>query len=200
LINHFFRYALSIFIGVMIFVAPVVYAAKRSTTVRNLRVVESGVLYRSGSMSLSALARTLDEYRIRTVVSFRPTKSERDQTPEVAEIEEEAYCRKLGINYFRLEPKIWDSEDSKIPPPVQVNVDALLKIMDDPNNRPILVHCFAGVHRTGAYCAIFRMEYHNWSSAEALSELEKLGYANLGKEDDVRGYLQNYVPRSRRKK
>jgi hypothetical protein len=38
------------------------------------------------------------------------------------------------------------------------------------------------------------MECHGWSNAEAMHELKELGYDNLDREADVRGYLERYVP------
>jgi protein tyrosine/serine phosphatase len=66
--------------------------------------------------------------------------------------------------------------------------------MADPDNYPVLVHCFAGIHRTGAFCAIYRMEHDHLSNAEALRELKEGGYINLYDEWDVLGYLEEYKP------
>ena len=41
------------------------------------------------------------------------------------------------------------------------------------------------------------MEFQGWSNDDAMEELKALGYDNLDKEDDVRGYLERYVPRRR---
>ena len=72
--------------------------------------------------------------------------------------------------------------------------------MDDPNAYPVLIHCFAGKHRTGALCSIYRMEYQHWTNEEAMQELKSLGYTNLDTEEDVQGYLESYVPRWKRDK
>jgi hypothetical protein len=66
--------------------------------------------------------------------------------------------------------------------------------MWDPNNYPVLVHCWAGIHRTGAYCAIYRMEFDHWTNADAIAELKSMGYDTLDKEWDILGYLENYWP------
>ena len=70
--------------------------------------------------------------------------------------------------------------------------------MADPTNYPVLVHCFAGVHRTGAYCAVYRMEYEHWSNAEAVDEIKAHGYEQIEEQNDILGYLQTYVPRWKR--
>ena len=67
--------------------------------------------------------------------------------------------------------------------------------MDDPANYPVLVHCFAGIHRTGAYMAVYRMEIDRWDNDAALDELRACGYRHLDDEWDVLGYLESYRPR-----
>src|SRR5439155_1607322 len=67
-------------------------------------------------------------------------------------------------------------------------------ILDDPDNYPILIHCFAGIHRTGAYVAIYHMERDRWSNEDAIADLKAGGYDNLDNELDVLGYLQQYRP------
>src|SRR5262249_35695470 len=106
--------------------------------------------------------------------------------------EEEAFCQKMGIARYRLPPAKWWARDGH--PPADANVARFRKILDDPANHPVLIHCFAGVHRTGAYCAIFRMEYQGWSFADALAEMRANGYTKIDDERDVLGYLEKYVP------
>ena len=66
--------------------------------------------------------------------------------------------------------------------------------MADRNNYPVLIHCCAGIHRTGAYCAIYRMECEHWSNAQALDELHRFGYEHLYDEWDILTYLEDYRP------
>ena len=66
--------------------------------------------------------------------------------------------------------------------------------MSDPANYPVLIHCFAGIHRTGAYCAIYHIEQDHWSNDRAIDDLMAHGYYNLAGEEDICGYLHNYRP------
>src|SRR5262245_6292153 len=50
---------------------PVAFAFHQQNKMRNFRVVEPGVLYRSGQISLSALKRLVHDYGIKTVVTLR---------------------------------------------------------------------------------------------------------------------------------
>jgi len=94
---------------------------------------------------------------------------------------------------LRLPPLNWWAIDGSVP--AEVNVRKFLEIMDDPNNYPVLIHCFAGSHRTGAYCAIYRMEYEHWSNEDAMDEMRAAGYLSIYDDWDILGYLERYRPR-----
>ena len=139
------------------------------------------------------MEKRLAGHGIRTVVSLRDSYALGDPAPDA---DEERYCRKEELYYFRLAPKHWWAESG--PAPADENVRLFLKILDDPKYYPVLIHCFAGAHRTGAYCAIYRMEHDHWSNESAMRELFTGGYRNLYDEEDIRTYLENYTPRWRR--
>jgi protein tyrosine/serine phosphatase len=183
----------AVLLGVALVAVPTEYYFVRDKHLRNIRVVQDGVLYRSGQLSPLGLGRVIHDYDIRTVVCFRDVEEGKALVPP--DQWEDGFCANLGINYYRMPLKIWSYEHGVIP--AQDNVDRFLEIMRNPKNYPVLVHCFRGVHRTGTYCAIYRMECQGWSNEDAIQELKNLGYDNLDKEDDVRGYLERYVPKSR---
>ena len=78
--------------------------------------------------------------------------------------------------------------------PAEQGVQAFREIMTDPSNFPVLVHCFAGIHRTGAFCAVYRMEHDHWTNARAIAEMKAYGYRNIDDEWDLLGYLEHYHP------
>jgi protein-tyrosine phosphatase len=82
-------------------------------------------------------------------------------------------------------------------PPV---VADFIKLLDDPASYPILIHCKAGLHRTGRLTAIYRMEYEGWSAGDALRELRDngYGYAMASEADDfIIQFVKNYTPRAK---
>jgi tyrosine-protein phosphatase SIW14 len=185
----------ALLVAMSIFAVPLAYARVREKHLRNFRVVEDGVLYRSAQLSPYGLDRVIHDYGIRTVVSFRDVEEGKAVVPP--DQWEEAFCSLKGINYVRMPLRVWSYDHGVIP--ADENVRRFLEIVSDPAKQPVLVHCFRGVHRTGSYCAVFRMECQGWSNADALEELRALGYENLDKEDDVRGYLEQYAPRSKKR-
>jgi protein tyrosine/serine phosphatase len=73
--------------------------------------------------------------------------------------------------------------------------------MDDPTNHPVLIHCRAGLHRTGVLTAVYRMEYEGWSTREAFNELKSNGFGDsacTSANEYVSQYVLAYRPRSSR--
>jgi protein tyrosine/serine phosphatase len=189
---RFFPYLFGPLVIGLLIAGPIAHALHHRAGTRNFRVVREGVLYRSGQMRLTALKGVLKDYGIRTVVTLRDAAVPGDRPPDWAE---EEYCKAEEINYVRIPPRTWWSADGSVP--AEEGVCRFRQVMDDPDNYPVLIHCFAGLHRSGAFCAIYRMEYERWPLAEALAEMKALGYSNLDDEWDILGYLEQYRPRGR---
>jgi protein-tyrosine phosphatase len=61
-----------------------------------------------------------------------------------------------------------------------------------------LIHCRAGLHRTGVISAVYRMEYDGWTPQEALRELKDHGFgefASTAANVYVQQYVLTYQPR-----
>jgi tyrosine-protein phosphatase SIW14 len=190
---RFLSYAFAgIIMGVLVGV-PVTYCTWRNQNFRNFHVVRDGVLYRSGQLSQDGLRRILHDHGIKTVVTLRYPPSPDKPAPDQ---EEENICREMGLHYFRLRHLDWNNQETETADrgvPAEANVQQFLDIMKDPRNHPVLVHCFAGIHRTGAMCAVYRMEFEHWSAAQAMQEMRDLGY--VAHHQDVFSYLEGYRPR-----
>lgn len=166
-------------------VSPVVLAVRQQAQTRNFRVVRPGVLYRSGQMTKRGLQRIINDYHIKTVVCLRDGQSSQDRA-------EEEFCKGEEMNYVRILPSRWGDDGGSMP--VEAGVHRFREVMSDPNNYPVLVHCFAGIHRAGSYSAIYRMEFERWSNAQAIAEMKTCGYSNLDDELDILGFMEQYRP------
>jgi protein tyrosine phosphatase (PTP) superfamily phosphohydrolase (DUF442 family) len=51
-----------------------------------------------------------------------------------------------------------------------------LRIMADPQNRPLLIHCHLGADRTGVMVALYRVVIQGWSPEKAVLEMDQGGY------------------------
>src|SRR5260370_40138138 len=130
------------------------------------------------------------DYGIKPVITLRDSYYAKDLPPDLAE---EEYCRAEEINYCRISPRTWWAPGGRLPA-AEEGVGQFREIMDDPKNYPVLIHCFAGIHRTGAFCAIYRMEYEQWTNAQAIAEMRACGYKDLEDEWDLLVYLEQYQP------
>jgi protein tyrosine/serine phosphatase len=184
------RIFLGSLIAILLTVGPVAYWQYRQPFHRNLRVVQDGVLYRSGQLSLAGLDWAIRDYGIKTVITLRDSSSPKETAPDSDEYE---FCLGRGVAYYRIAPRSWSPEDGSIP--ADEGVSKFLKILDNPANHPVLIHCFGGVHRTGAFTAIYRMEYDQWSNQQAIAELRANGYTTLEDDWNLLDFLEDYRPR-----
>jgi protein tyrosine/serine phosphatase len=186
------RFAFAAAIGLAVVLMPVAYSKKREKSFGNFRVVQEGVLYRSAQPTADGLGRAIHDYGFRTVISFRDARDDRPDEG-VPEAWEGPYCAKLGVKFLRLPVRVWSYQNGVIP--ADGNVTKFLDVMNDPANYPVLIHCFRGIHRTGIFSAIYRMEWDGWSNAEAIAEMRDRGYDTIDRDHDVRQYLETYRPR-----
>src|SRR5216117_2405059 len=57
--------------------------------------------------------------------------------------------------------------------PTSAELAEFLKIVNDPANQPVYVHCVGGRHRTGVMTAAYRMMQHGWTADEAFKEMKQ---------------------------
>jgi len=176
--------AFGVFIAAFVTLTPFLYRSYHNRTFRNVRVVKDGVLYRSAQLTIPGLQRLVYDYGIKTVVCLRNGAKPNDQA-------EEAYCKANSINFVRIAPRSWSLQDDGSAP-VDVGLAMFRDVMKDEKNYPVLLHCFAGTHRTGAYTAVYRMDFEGWSNERAMNELRTLGYVTLDEDRNVFEFLSNY--------
>lgn len=49
-------------------------------------------------------------------------------------------------------------------------------VIDDPSMTPVLLHCYHGADRTGAFTALYRINRQGWSAEQAIAEMTGGGY------------------------
>jgi hypothetical protein len=178
-----------------------VYFRAVYTGTKRLRVVVPGRLFRSGQMRTDGFAEAVRRYGIRTVINVQEDQPD----PDVATsfwtgdtIKESEMCRRLDVRYVWLAP---DLVPRNHPPGVRPQVlDEFLALMDRESTYPALIHCKAGLHRTGLLSAVWRMEYQGWSRRAAFRELKAHGFGDsacTSANDYVAQYVLEYRPRSR---
>ena len=196
------RRALALAIAGVVIGPPVMLYRAQYATTKRLREVTPGRFYRSGQMSATGFRETIDRFKIKTVVNLQhenPDPHLPDKWLGKPVVHEKELCEQLNVRYVLLTPDILPvPNDLKSEPPA---VTDFLKLLDDESAYPILIHCKAGLHRTGRLTAIYRMDKEGWEVGDALRELRANGYgftAASESDDFVIQFLQNFKPRRTR--
>jgi len=142
------------------------------------RTVDKGILYRSAELPSEKLIELCRRHQIRAVIDLR--------TDEKEALSEESALKMIGVRHIHL-------PSTQIPSPNTVRL--FLRIMDNPGNRPVLLHCVHGIGRTGIFTAIYRMEYQGWSNSRALLEAMFLsGFGSFLPTSQKAKFISNYTP------
>jgi protein tyrosine/serine phosphatase len=132
--------------------------------------VKRGVLYRSGQLSPDQLTDAVKRYNIRTIINL--------QWPGIEMQGERGLAGRLGVDFVNL-PMPGDGLGE------EWQFREILKIIDDPQRRPVLVHCARGTCRTGAAVAIYRFERDGWMIEDVATEMRRQTYRY--------GWLPGYI-------
>lgn len=124
-------------------------------------VVKHGFLYRSGQLRAEQLEQAIERYHLKTVVNF--------QVPGPGVEAERAICKKHNIGFLNLPmPGDGFGQESQF--------REVLEAVDDPERRPVLVHCARGTCRTGAAVALYRYERDGWTIEDVAAEMTRQTY------------------------
>jgi protein tyrosine phosphatase (PTP) superfamily phosphohydrolase (DUF442 family) len=193
------RWALVAAVVVLVAVVPLVHYRYVYSRTKRLREVVPGRVYRGGQMTADGFRDARDRCGIRTVICLRDD----DPDPEVARgflpgagrVKESELCAELGLRFLFIAPDLISRHDVGARRPEAI--DRFLEVMDDPAAYPVLIHCNAGLNRTGVLVAVYRMEYQGWSRAEAFRETLDNGFGRTqctSANDYIVQYILTYRP------
>jgi protein tyrosine/serine phosphatase len=137
--------------------ASVTQTKSSSEGIENLGQVNEN--YYRGSQPFAEDFAQLKRLGIKTVIDLRKD----------SELEAPEWARSAGMQYFNIPLK-----PSR--PATEEQTDYFLKLVNDPNNWPVYVHCKGGRHRTGALTAIYRITHDGWTADQAYEEMKKYDF------------------------
>ena len=115
--------------------------------------------YFRGSQPTQPQMAALKAMGVKTVIDLR-----RDYVPQ-----EREWASGLGLNYFNL-PLLPGRAATK------EQTEYFLRLVNDPANAPVYVHCRGGRHRTGAMTAAYRITHDGWTAQQAFDEMLKYDF------------------------
>lgn len=146
---------------------------------KHLAIHDPGMVYRAAWLEPKAMAEVIERYQIRSVVNL---------------------CEPGEMGDHR-----WDGERSAVtnsgarlielsmPTSVEANDPAIedhLKVMSDPKNYPMLVHCQHGVTRTAKFLAIYDIAFRHMTAEQTMA-----AQPTFGREDHnvhVKAFIRNF--------
>lgn len=129
-------------------------------------VVVPGAIYRSGQLSKELVKSTLLKHNIRLVIDLTlEDRNDPDQATEQKTVTE------LGIEYEHF-PLQGDGRGD-----LRNYASAIAAMVEaQANGKPVLIHCAAGVQRTGAIVAAYRLLVEHKASSDVYRELVRNGW------------------------
>ena len=122
----------------------------------NFGTVEAGHIYRGAQPSPLFLRWIVHRHGVRTLVNLR------GDTPGF----ESAFAARRGL-------RLYSFSLSANSLPTAQEVQDFLRILRDPENHPVLVHCRSGVDRTGYMLGLYRVAVQGWRPARAAREMNR---------------------------
>lgn len=142
---------------------------------KRFALVDPGRLYRCGSVSPGQLERLQRAHGIGRVISMLDPNA-----PE--SVLERAAAQRLGL--------IWENVplrgNGESTPEAR---DRLRALLTDPAAPPTLVHCAAGVNRTGLAVGMYRLHVQGWPLDRVMAELRANDFDDLPKHENLRQAL-----------
>jgi len=118
----------------------------------------------------------LAAFGIKTVINLTSDDAQRD---------EQAKTEQAGMKYFQI-PMTTHR------PPTAAEVSQFLKIVNDPANQPVFVHCVGGRHRTGVMTAVYRMNQDGWTADQAFREMKEYRFGVDFLHSEFKEYVYTY--------
>lgn len=144
-------------------------------TPKRFAEVAEGRLYRSGELTGAQLERLHDERGIGRVICLL-----NEEAPETAA--EKVVAEQLGLDWQNVSLR-GDGASTR------EDRDRLRALLLDSDAPPTLVHCAAGVNRTGLAVGMYRLHRDGWPLERVLEEMRAFGFEDLPKHEDLRQAL-----------
>jgi len=98
---------------------------------------------------------------------------------------EKSAAEAAGMNYVNI------PMDDKSYPKAE-NVDAFLKLVNDPATGKFFVHCAGGRHRTGVMGAVYRFTNYNWNFDQVYAEMKRYDFYSSWGHGPMKKYVEDF--------
>ena len=105
---------------------------------------------------------------------------------------EQEMVEAAGMRFHRigLSDRSWPSPEK---------AEQFIKLVNDPANQPVFIHCHGGRHRAGIMTAIYRMHHDGWDADRAYAEMKQYGFEKGFGHGDLKDYVYDYYAQMKKK-
>jgi protein tyrosine/serine phosphatase len=156
-------------------------AKEPSDYVANIRIDNFGKIngsYYRGAQPGDRDYRDLATLGIHTVIDL--TRDGRSNEPRLVQ--------QAGMKFYRI--PLTTSEK-----PSDTAVAQFLKLVNDPANQPVYVHCQGGRHRTGVMTAVYRMTKDGWTADQAYQEMKRFRFEGFPGHPVLKKFVYDFYSR-----
>jgi tyrosine-protein phosphatase SIW14 len=132
----------------------------KATDISTIRIDNFGRIdptYYRGGQPRGGDYKDLASLGVKTVINL---------TSDDSDAREKAMVEGVGMHYVQIAMTTHE-------PPTAAQLAEFLKVVTEPANQPVFVHCVGGRHRTGVMTAAYRMSHDGWSSDRAFAEMKQ---------------------------
>ena len=180
-IKRFTPVLLAIF-ALIFTLSPMAQAKGKNSKFPNVKIKNFGQLddrFYRGARPSDEDYKALADLGIKTIIDLTDNSREYEQPAVEA----------AGLRYVNI-PMV----DKSYPSMDQIN--AFLKVVDDPSTGKFFVHCAGGRHRTGVMGAVYRFTHDNWNLNQVLAEMDQFefnsGFGHGKQRDFVADYWNQF--------
>ena len=101
---------------------------------------------------------------------------------------EQTIVERDGMKFYRI-PLTTSSS------PSNSAIKLFLKLVADPADQPVFVHCQGGRHRTGVMTALYRMTHDSWTADQAYAEMKQYRFDRFPTHSNLKTFVFEYYSR-----
>jgi tyrosine-protein phosphatase SIW14 len=106
---------------------------------------------------------------------------------------EQAIVERAGMKFYRI-PLTTSA------PPSDSAINTFMKLVTNPANQPVFVHCQGGRHRTGVMTAVYRITRDKWTPDQAVAEMTQYRFDHFPTHPKLKGFVYDYYSHLQRPK
>ena len=105
--------------------------------------------------------------------------------------DEPGLVQRAGMKFYRIPLTTSDR-------PSDAAVAQFLKLVNDPANWPVYVHCQGGRHRTGIMTAVYRITQYKWTADRAYEEMKQYHFEGFPGHPELKKFVYDYYSQRNR--